>query len=379
MSMDFNLPDDVRSVRDMINGFMTREVVPVVSELERDSSMMVDIFKKMGKLGLLGITIPEEFGGSGMDFLTFGVVLEEVSYFSGSLALSYGAHSNLVLDNILRNGSAEQQEEFIPPMVKGERIGSLCLTEPGAGSDAIGSMRTNYVRTGAAYVLNGTKTFITNAPLASTFLIYAREGNNYSAFVVKREDGIETPHQFEKLGVRGSPTGDVVMRDVSIPLNRVLGREGEGKRIVYGGLNAERAIFAFLPLGLARRALDESIRYCLQREQFGQPLSESELIQEKIAYMFTKIEAARLLAYKAAKMAGENVKDPSYAAASIMNSSEMATQVTKEALQIFGRYGYSTDFPVERLFRDSIIAEIGAGTTEIRKIVIARYILEKLH
>lgn len=377
--MDFNIPDDAKSIRDKVSDFMTREVVPLISKLERDSSVMVDIFKKMGKLGLLGITIPEEFGGSGMDFLTLGIVLEEVSYFSGSLALSYGAHSNLVMDNIFRNGSAEQREEFIPPMVKGERIGSLCLTEPGGGSDAIGSMKTSYVSAGDAYVLNGTKTFITNAPLAGTFLIYARNGNNYSAFVAKREDGIETPRQFEKLGVRGSPTGDVVMKDVSIPLDRVLGREGEGKKIIYGGLNAERAIFAFMPLGLARRALDESIRYSQVREQFGNHLSEFELIQEKIAYMFTKIEAARLLAYKAAKMAGENVKDPSYAAASIMNASEMATQVTKDALQIFGGYGYSTDFPVERLFRDSIIAEIGAGTTEIRKIVIARYILGKFH
>ncbi len=377
--MDFNIPDDAKSIRDKVSDFMTREVVPLISKLERDSSVMVDIFKKMGKLGLLGITIPEEFGGSGMDFLTLGIVLEEVSYFSGSLALSYGAHSNLVMDNIFRNGSAEQREEFIPPMVKGERIGSLCLTEPGGGSDAIGSMKTSYVSAGDAYVLNGTKTFITNAPLAGTFLIYARNGNNYSAFVAKREDGIETPRQFEKLGVRGSPTGDVVMKDVSIPLDRVLGGEGEGKKIIYGGLNAERAIFAFMPLGLARRALDESIRYSQIREQFGNHLSEFELIQEKIAYMFTKIEAARLLAYKAAKMAGENVKDPSYAAASIMNASEMATQVTKDALQIFGGYGYSTDFPVERLFRDSIIAEIGAGTTEIRKIVIARYILGKFH
>lgn len=377
--MDFNIPDDAKSIRDKVSDFMTREVVPLISKLERDSSVMVDIFKKMGKLGLLGITIPEEFGGSGMDFLTLGIVLEEVSYFSGSLALSYGAHSNLVMDNVFRNGSAEQREEFIPPMVKGERIGSLCLTEPGGGSDAIGSMKTSYVSAGDAYVLNGTKTFITNAPLAGTFLIYARNGNNYSAFVAKREDGIETPRQFEKLGVRGSPTGDVVMKDVSIPLDRVLGREGEGKKIIYGGLNAERAIFAFMPLGLARRALDESIRYSQIREQFGNHLSEFELIQEKIAYMFTKIEAARLLAYKAAKMAGENVKDPSYAAASIMNASEMATQVTKDALQIFGGYGYSTDFPVERLFRDSIIAEIGAGTTEIRKIVIARYILGKFH
>ncbi|MCL5680538.1 MAG: acyl-CoA dehydrogenase family protein [Thermoplasmatales archaeon] len=377
--MDFNIPDDAKSIRDKVSDFMTREVVPLISKLERDSSVMVDIFKKMGKLGLLGITIPEEFGGSGMDFLTLGIVLEEVSYFSGSLALSYGAHSNLVMDNIFRNGSAEQREEFIPPMVKGERIGSLCLTEPGGGSDAIGSMKTSYVSAGDAYVLNGTKTFITNAPLAGTFLIYARNGNNYSAFVAKKEDGIETPRQFEKLGVRGSPTGDVVMKDVSIPLDRVLGREGEGKKIIYGGLNAERAIFAFMPLGLARRALDESIRYSQVREQFGNHLSEFELIQEKIAYMFTKIEAARLLAYKAAKMAGENVKDPSYAAASIMNASEMATQVTKDALQIFGGYGYSTDFPVERLFRDSIIAEIGAGTTEIRKIVIARYILGKFH
>ncbi len=377
--MDFNIPDDAKSIRDKVSDFMTREVVPLISKLERDSSVMVDIFKKMGKLGLLGITIPEEFGGSGMDFLTLGIVLEEVSYFSGSLALSYGAHSNLVMDNVFRNGSAEQREEFIPPMVKGERIGSLCLTEPGGGSDAIGSMKTSYVSAGDAYVLNGTKTFITNAPLAGTFLIYARNGNNYSAFVAKKEDGIETPRQFEKLGVRGSPTGDVVMKDVSIPLDRVLGREGEGKKIIYGGLNAERAIFAFMPLGLARRALDESIRYSQVREQFGNHLSEFELIQEKIAYMFTKIEAARLLAYKAAKMAGENVKDPSYAAASIMNASEMATQVTKDALQIFGGYGYSTDFPVERLFRDSIIAEIGAGTTEIRKIVIARYILGKFH
>ncbi|MCW6169158.1 MAG: acyl-CoA dehydrogenase family protein [Thermoplasmatales archaeon] len=374
--MDFNLPNDVFSIKELTEEFSKREIEPNAKKIEKEPTMVKDILTKMGKFGLLGITIPEKFGGAGLDYLTFGVIVEEIAYHSASLALSYGGHSNLVLDNIYRNGTEGQREEFARKLALGEWIGSLCLTEPGAGSDAIGGMTTSYRKTGNRFIINGSKMFITNAPIADVFLVYARESSNYSAFILRREDGVQTPGLIDKMGMRGSPTGEVVFRDVEVDRDRILGEEGGGKRVIYEGLNAERATMAFLPLGIARRAMDEAVVYAKKRKQFGKPISDYQLIQEKIAYMFTRLEAAKLLAYKAIILAQDKVSDPKYAAASIMLASETAIQIAKDAVQILGGYGYTTDFPVERLLRDSVIGEIAAGTTEIRKLVIARSVIE---
>lgn len=375
--MDFDLPDDTLAIRDLVREFSRKKIEPVATKMDREDHFPIEVFREMGKLGLLGLTISQEYGGAGLDYLTEGIALEEISYYSGSFGLSYGAHNNLVVDNIHRNASREQRERYLPGLVKGEKIGSLCLTEPGAGSDALGGMKTAYEQKGAHYEINGSKTFITNAPVADVFLVYARNGKSYSAFILEREDGVETPRKIPKMGMRGSPTGEVVFRNIKVGRDRVLKGEGQAKSIIYQGLNAERAVLAFGPLGIARRALDEAINYSDQRVQFGRRIGEFELIQEKLAYMFTRLEAARLLAYKAAALVGNKLSDPSYAAASIMLASETATQIAKEAIQIFGGYGYTEDYPLGRYLRDAILYEIGAGTTEIRKIVIAKALLKK--
>lgn len=375
--MDFDLPDDTLAIRDLVREFSRKKIESVATKMDREDHFPIEVFREMGKLGLLGLTISQEYGGAGLDYLTEGIALEEISYYSGSFGLSYGAHNNLVVDNIHRNASREQRERYLPGLVKGEKIGSLCLTEPGAGSDALGGMKTAYEQKGAHYEINGSKTFITNAPVADVFLVYARNGKSYSAFILEREDGVETPRKIPKMGMRGSPTGEVVFRNIKVGRDRVLKGEGQAKSIIYQGLNAERAVLAFGPLGIARRALDEAINYSDQRVQFGRRIGEFELIQEKLAYMFTRLEAARLLAYKAAALVGNKLSDPSYAAASIMLASETATQIAKEAIQIFGGYGYTEDYPLGRYLRDAILYEIGAGTTEIRKIVIAKALLKK--
>jgi isovaleryl-CoA dehydrogenase len=374
--MDFKLPDDTLAIRDLVREFSQKKIEPIAAKMDKEDHFPVELFREMGRLGMLGLTISQEYGGAGMDYLTEGVALEEISYYSGSFGLSYGAHNNLVVDNIHRNANKEQKERYLPGLISGEKIGSLCLTEPGAGSDALGGMKTVYELKADHYEINGSKTFITNAPVAEVFLVYARNGKSYSAFILEKADGVETPRKITKLGMRGSPTGEVVFRNVVVDRERIVKGEGQAKSIIYQGLNAERAVLAFGPLGIARRALDEAINYSNQREQFGKKIGEFELIQEKLAYMFTKLEAARLLAYKAASLVGDKMSDPSFAAASIMLASETGTQVAKEALQIFGGYGYTEDYPLGRYLRDAILYEIGAGTTEIRKIVIAKALLK---
>ncbi len=375
--MDFKLPEETTAIRDLVREFSQKKIEPIAAKIDKEDDFPVTVFREMGKLGMLGLTISQEYGGAGLDYLTEGVAMEEISYFSGSFGLSYGAHNNLVADNLFRNANKEQKEKYLPGLVSGEKIGSLCLTEPGAGSDALGGMKTSYEMNSEKYTINGSKTFITNAPLANVFLVYAKNGKSYSAFILEREDGVETPKKIKKMGMRGSPTGEVVFRNVQVGRDRLVKGEGQARNIIYDGLNAERAVLAFGPLGIARRALDEAINYSNQREQFGKKIGEFELIQEKLAYMFTRLEAARLLAYKAASMVSEKISDPSYAAASIMLASETATQIAKEAIQIFGGVGYTEEYPLERYLRDAILYEIGAGTTEIRKIVIARSLLKK--
>ncbi len=368
--MDFKIPDETDAIIRMVSEFCQKKISPIGSKIDNDDFDPTDIFKEMGKLGILGITIPEEFEGAGLDYLTQGMILEEISYYSASIGLSYGAHSNLVMDNLFRNGNAEQREKFLIKMSKGEWIGSLCLTEPGAGSDAIGSMKTRYQIQDNGYVLNGTKTFITNAPVSKVFLTYARNQNTYSAFIVERENGAETPKKLKKMGMRGSPTGEVVFDNVFVNKSQLMGKEGDGKRIIMSGLNSERAVLAFGPLGIARRALDDSLEYVTSREQFGRKIGDFELIQERIAYMYTKLEAARLLAYKAAIMTKEEILNPAHAASSIMFASEVASEITKHAIMIFGGYGYMSEYPLERYHRDALLYEIGAGTNEMRKIII---------
>ncbi|BAB60434.1 isovaleryl-CoA dehydrogenase precursor [Thermoplasma volcanium GSS1] len=364
-------------LRNSIKEFVKKEVEPIRMKIDREDYFPVDVFKEMGKLGYLGVTIPQEYGGSDAGYITQAVIEEELGYSSPSLALSYGAHSNLCLDNVYRNGSQAIREKFVPKLASGEWIGSLCLTEPGSGSDAL-AMHTTLHDHGGRIFLTGSKTFITNGPYADLFLVHAKDGDSYTSVIVLSSDkGFERGKKFEKMGMRGSPTGELFFNDIDIGNERIVGKRGDGKRIIMSGLNSERVILAFIFVGLARRALDEAVKYSSERKQFSLPISEFELIQEKLAYMYTKYETSRILAYRALEKLESSRDDPLYAAAAIMHASESAEYIAREAIQIFGGYGYIKDTGIEMFLRDAILGQIGAGTTEIRKRIIAKSLIRK--
>ncbi|MHB1708821.1 MAG: acyl-CoA dehydrogenase family protein [Thermoplasmataceae archaeon] len=369
--LELSESDTYRDLRDAVRSFVRKEVFPVATEMDRNDQFPTELFRKMGELGYLGITIPEEYGGSGMDYRAQAIVEEELGYASASLGLSYGAHSNLCLDNLFRNGSEFMRREYVPKLASGEWIGSLALTEPGSGSDAL-AMKTAAKVDGKGYVVTGSKTLITNAPYADLFLTYARTDDAYTPFVILSTDkGFSRGAKFDKMGMRGSPTGEVFFDSITLPEERVVGKAGSGKDIIMSGLNSERVILSFIFIGLARRAIDLSVRYSMQRKQGGKYLYEFEMIQEKLAVMYTRYEAGRLLAMKALSKLEKDRMDAMSAAAAIYYVAESAEQIAREAIQIHGGYGYVKDFEVERLLRDAILGQIGAGTTEIRKKLIS--------
>ena len=364
-------PEVYELFRSTAREFVLKEVMPLASRIDKEDEFPVDIFKKMGKLGLLGITIPEEYGGSGMDYKAQAIIEEELGYASASLALSYGAHSNLCLDNLYRNGSEYIRENYVPKLASGEWIGSLCLTEPGSGSDAL-AMKTSATTVGDKFVITGSKTLITNAPYSDIFLTYAKTGENHTAFAVLGNDsGVSRGVKFDKMGMRGSPTGEVFFDSVEIPKNRIVGEYGKGKDIILSGLNSERVILSFIFIGLARRALELSLKYATERKQSGKFLYQFEMIQEKLAYMYTKYETSKLLANKALTDLETDPMNSLSAAATIMHVAESAEYIAREAIQIYGGIGYVRNSEVERLLRDAILGQIGAGTTEIRKHLIS--------
>lgn len=367
------MPDDdvYGALRESIKKFVEREIAPVAVKMDSDDFFPEDVFREMGRMGYLGITIPEKYGGGGMDYAAQAIVEEELGYTSASFALSYGAHSNLCLDSLYRNGSEYIRKEFVPKLASGEWIGSLALTEPGSGSDAL-AMKTTAVKDGNEYVITGSKTLITNAPYANLFLTYARTGDEYTPFVILSSDrGFSRGSKFNKMGMRGSPTGEIFFDSVRVPKNRIVGGVGAGKEIILGGLNSERVILAFIFIGLSRRAIDLSVRYSMKRKQSGKFLYEFEMIQDKFANMYARYEAGRLLAMKALRKLEDNRMDAMSAATAIFYVAESAEIIAREAIQIHGGYGYVKDFEVERLMRDAILGQIGAGTTEIRKKIIS--------
>lgn len=366
-------PDDetLRMLRQSIREFVLKDVEPIASRIDNEDYFPEPIFRKMGRMGYLGITVPTEYGGSGMNIAAQAIIEEELGYSSPSLALSYGAHSNLCLDNLYRNGSELIRRSFVPKLASGEWIGSLALTEPGSGSDALG-MRSEAREDGDQIILNGSKTLITNAPFSDLFLVYARTGDSYSAFVVLSSDkGFSRGKKFNKMGMRGSPTGEIYFDNIVLGRERVVGEYGNGKDIILSGLNSERVVLSFIFTGLARRALETAIEYSTQRKQFNTHLYRFELIEEKLAYMYIKYETSRLLVEKALHNLERDRMDSLSAAAAIMHSTESAEYISREAIQILGGLGYTKDMVVERLMRDSILGQIGAGTTEIRKHLIA--------
>lgn len=358
-------------LRNSIREFVRKEVAPKAFEIDEKDYFPEELFKKMGKLGFLGVTIPPEYGGSGMDYYSQAIIEEELGYASASLALSYGAHSNLCLDNLYRNGSKEQREEYVPKLASGEWIGSLCLTEPSSGSDAL-AMKTNAVKSGNYWMLNGSKTLITNAPHADLLLTYARTGEGFTAFaVLGNDEGLSRGKKFNKMGMRGSPTGELFFDSIRLPESRVIGKINGAKGIILSGLNIERVILAFIFIGISRRAIDLSLGYSTERRQSGEYLYEFEMIQDKIAQMYTRYKTSKLLAMDALNNIQKDKMAVIDAAAAILHAAESAEYIAREAIQIHGGIGYVKDTEVERLLRDAILGQIGAGTTEIRKKLIS--------
>ena len=378
--MDLTLSAEERDLREAARRFVRREVVPVADRMDREDYFPAAVFRRLGEDGFLGITLPAEHGGLGLSYLAQALVLEEIARASPALALSVGAHSNLFADNVARNGSPEQRAAFLPAAADGSAVGALALTEPTAGSDAM-SIRTRAERRGSHYVLHGTKQFITNGPIADMLLVYAKTApergtRGISAFLVRRDTpGFSVARSLDKMGMRGSPTGELVFQDAEVPVEQRIGEEGDGARIMMSGLNVERAVLAAIPVGILVECLERSVAYAREREQFGQRIGRFELVQEKLANLATDLSASRLLLYEALDAVRREPSRLAPAAAALTFASEASTRGALEAVQIHGGYGYMRDLPLERLARDAKLLEIGAGTSEIRRLIVARELL----
>jgi isovaleryl-CoA dehydrogenase len=378
--MDFELLPEEKDLQAAVRTFARKELVPVVQKMDRDDYWPADLFRKMGEMGYLGVTAPEEYGGSGMTYFAQAVIIEEIARISPAFALSVGAHSNLCVDNMSRNCNAAQKAKYVTPLAKGEKLGCLALTEPEAGSDAL-SLRTRADKKGNKYVLNGTKTFITNAPYGDYFLLYAKTApdkgaRGISAFIVEKDyPGFSISKKLDKMGMRGSPTGEISLDNVEVPEENLIGEENHGAKIVMSGLNVERATLTAIPIGIMEECLALSLEYARQREQFKHKIGTFQLIQEKLANMYFLLTASRLLQYNALLSVGHDKKKNSPACTALTFASESSTKVALEAIQIFGGNGYMREYPVERLMRDAKLLEIGAGTSEIRRMVVAKELL----
>ncbi|MHA7833831.1 MAG: acyl-CoA dehydrogenase family protein [Algiphilus sp.] len=368
--------------------FAQAELYPLAERMDNEEWWPEDIFPKIGETGFFGITAPESLGGSGMDVFTSGLVLQAFGRWNHALALSWVAHENLCLHNILRNANADQKAKYVPGMCRGELIGALGLTEPGAGSDALGSMRTTAVRDGDHYVLNGSKLYITNGPVADVLLVYAKTdkdkgAHGISAFLVEKDmPGFKVAQKLIKMGFRGSQTAELVFEDCRVPVENLVGEENKGVRVVMSGLDLERAMISPICLGIAERALDLSLDFVKQRKQFGRPIGDFQMVQDKIAQMYTRVEAMRLYTYqtlRAANVVGEEDggrgEIHKLTAAGVLFVAETMNQVLNDAVQVHGGNGYIWEHEVNRLYRSIKLLEIGAGTSEVRKLIISGELL----
>jgi len=378
--MEPTFSSEEQDLREATRTFVRREVAPVADRMDREDRFPRDLFRSLGDHGFLAPTIPPAYGGLGLSYRTQAIILEEIARASPALALSVGAHSNLFADNLARNGNDAQRERFLPKIASGEEIGALALTEPNAGSDAV-SLSTRAPRHGDEYRISGTKQFITNGPVADLVLVYAkthpeRGARGISAFVLRAgSPGFSVAKSLDKMGMRGSPTGELAFQDVPVPVDQRLGEEDDGIRIMMGGLNAERAVLAGIPVGIIAECLDRSLSYAREREQFGHKIGKFQMIQAKLANMFTDLAAARLLVFAALDDLARNPTSLRASAAALTYASEASTRAALEAVQIHGGYGYMRDLPLERFARDAKLLEIGAGTSEIRRQIVARELL----
>jgi len=381
-AMSFGLGDDIGALRDMVRRFAADEIAPRAAEIDARNEFPADLWQKFGALGLLGITVPEEDGGSGMGYLAHCVAVEEISRASASVGLSYGAHSNLCVNQLRRWGTPEQKAKYLPKLLSGEHVGSLAMSEPGAGSDVVG-MKLRARKANDGYVLDGSKMWITNGPDASTLIVYGKTDpeagpKGITAFIVERGmEGFSTAQKLDKLGMRGSNTCELVFQDCKVPFENVLGEEGRGAKVLMSGLDYERVVLAAGPVGIMAAALDIVVPYVHDREQFGRPIGTFQLMQGKLADMYTTMNACRAYVYAVAAACdrGETTRQDS--AGCILYAAEKATQVALEAIQALGGNGYINDFATGRLLRDAKLYEIGAGTSEIRRMLIGREIFEQ--
>ncbi|MGE6323259.1 isovaleryl-CoA dehydrogenase [Pseudomonas oryzihabitans] len=376
-SLNFALGETLDLLRDQVRTLVAHEVAPRAGEIDASNSFPMDLWRTFGDLGLLGITVGEEYGGAGLGYLAHAVAMEEISRGSASVALSYGAHSNLCVNQIHRNGSAAQKARYLPKLVSGEHVGALAMSEPNAGSDVV-SMKLRAERRGDRYVLNGSKTWITNGPDAHTYVIYAKTepeqaAHGITAFIVERDwTGFSRGSKFDKLGMRGSNTCELFFDDVEVPEENVLGQVNGGVKVLMSGLDYERVVLAGGPVGIMQACLDVVLPYVHDRKQFGQSIGEFQLIQGKVADLYTGLNASRAYLYAVAQACDRGETTRKDAAGVILYTAEKATQMALEAIQILGGNGYINEYPTGRLLRDAKLYEIGAGTSEIRRMLIGR-------
>jgi isovaleryl-CoA dehydrogenase len=381
-AFDFGLGDTADMLRDMVASFAADRIAPLAERIDRDDWFPLELWPEMGALGLHGITVAEEDGGAGLGYLEHCVAMEEVSRASGSIGLSYGAHSNLCVNQIYRWGSDAQKARYLPRLISGDHLGALAMSEAGAGSDVV-SMKLRAEKRGDRYVLNGTKFWITNGPQAETLVVYAKTdpeagARGITAFIVEKDfPGFSVAQKLDKLGMRGSETGELVFQDCEVPEENVLGKVGEGVGVLMSGLDYERTVLAAGPLGLMQAALDVVIPYVHERKQFGRPIGEFQLMQAKLADMYVTMNAARAYVYSVAKACDRGQTTREDAAGAILFAAEKATAVCLDAIQCLGGTGYINESPTGRLLRDAKLYEIGAGTSEIRRMLIGREIYEK--
>ena len=381
-SLDFGLTKELVALRDLANQFATKEIKDIAHSIDQENEFPNQLWEKMGNAGLLGVTVSEDFGGAGLGYLAHCIIVEEISRASASVGLSYGAHSNLCVNQIFRCGNELQKEKFLPDLISGKKVGSLAMSEVGAGSDVV-SMKLNAEKRNDRFILNGNKMWITNGPDAETLIVYAKSSQNLgsrgiTAFIIEKEmQGFSTGEKLDKLGMRGSNTCELVFENCEVPFENILGEEGKGVEVLMSGLDYERVVLAAGPLGIMASALDIVVPYVHERKQFGQAIGNFQLMQAKIADMYTTYNACKSYVYRVAEACDKGKITRKDSAGCILYSAEKATQVALDAIQCLGGNGYTNDYPVGRLLRDAKLYEIGAGTSEIRRILIGREIFEE--
>lgn len=381
-SMSFGFSEEIEALREMAHRFAQERIKPLAAETDQKNEFPAQLWKELGEVGLLGVTVPEEFGGAGMGYLAHTIAVEEIARASASISLSYGAHSNLCVNQIALNGNDEQRKHYLPRLISGDHVGALAMSEPGSGSDVV-SMQLKAEKRNDRFVLNGNKYWITNGPDADTLVVYAKTDmdagpKGITAFLIEKEmKGFSTSPHFDKLGMRGSNTAELIFDDVEVPYENILGEEGKGVNVLMSGLDYERVVLAGIGIGIMNSCLDEIMPYMHERKQFGQKIGEFQLMQGKIADMYTAMNTSRAYVYAVAQACDRGEVTRQDAAACVLYASEQAMLQSIQAVQAMGGAGYLSDSPVSRIMRDAKLMEIGAGTSEIRRMLIGRELMKE--